>query len=84
MENFEPKFKLYPNIKLPQPVVIGFDYQVTKIQLFEYIDITVYLFDYRGHTLDIRLLRMENQDYKNWGSDDNYVINWIKNKLSSP
>ena len=84
MEYFsEPKYKLYPNVKLPQQTVVGFDYQINAIKLFEYLDITVYLLDERGQILDNRILRMENEDYKNWSSDDAYVIAWIKKQILS-
>lgn len=82
MENFEPKFRLYPNIKLTQPVVVGFDYKITEIKLFEYLNITVYLYDHKGQTLEIRFLKMDGQDYNEW-VDDNQVINWIKKQLSA-
>jgi hypothetical protein len=28
-----------------------------------------------------RIIEMDGSDYANWGSDDNYLINFIKNKL---
>jgi hypothetical protein len=27
-------------------------------------------------------LTMEGEDYSNWGSDDNYVWDWVSNKLN--
>ena len=78
----EPKFKLYPNIKLPQPIIAGFDYRINEIKLFEYLDLTVNLLDSKGQILDNRIFRMENDDYKNWSSDDNYVIQWIKKQIT--
>jgi len=74
----EPKFKIYPNIKLPQQSIVGFDYRINEIKLFEYLDITVYLLDSRGQILDNKILRMQNEDYKKWSTNDNYVIEWIK------
>lgn len=29
-----------------------------------------------------RIIEMDGSDYANWGSDDNYLIQFIKNKLS--
>jgi|688.fasta_scaffold575030_1 hypothetical protein len=78
----EPKFKLYPQIKLPQQTVVGFDYRIIEIKLFEYLDLTVYLLDSRGQIIDNRILKMENDDYKNWSTDDNYVISWIKKQIT--
>ena len=83
MEDFvEPQFKLYPNIKLPQKTVVGFDYRINEIKLFEYLDITVYLLDNRGQIIDNRMLKMENEAYKQWSTDDTYVIQWIKKQIS--
>jgi hypothetical protein len=79
----EPKFKIYPNIKLPQQTIVGFDYRINEIKLFEYLDITVYLLDERGQILDNKILRMQNEDYKKWSTDDNYVIQWIKQQINS-
>jgi hypothetical protein len=81
-ESNEPKYKLYPNVKLPQPIIVGFDYQINQIKLFEYLDLTVYLLDSRGQVIDNRMLRMENEDYKKWSTDDNYVIAWIKKQIN--
>jgi hypothetical protein len=33
------------------------------------------------HTVECRTIVMEGDDYTNWGSDDGYVIQFIKNKL---
>ena len=83
MEDYEPKFKLYPNITLPQQKITGFDCRINEIKLFEYLDITVNLLDSRGQILDNRILRMENDDYKNWSTDDSYVIQWIKKQINN-
>jgi hypothetical protein len=81
-DSTEPKFKLYPQIKLPQQTVVGFDYRINEIILFQYLDITVYLLDSKGQILDNRILKMENEAYKKWSSDDNYVISWIKQQIT--
>jgi hypothetical protein len=81
-DSTEPKFKIYPNIKLPQQTVVGFDYRINEIKLFEYLDITVYLLDEKGQILDNKMLKMENEAYKNWSTDDSYVISWIKQQIT--
>jgi hypothetical protein len=78
----EPKYKIYPNIKLSQPIIVGFDYRINEIKLFEYLDITVYLLDSSGQIIDNRILKMENEDYKSWSTDDNYVLQWIKKQIN--
>ncbi len=82
-DSTEPKFKLYPQIKLPPQTVVGFDYRINEIKLFEYLDLTVYLLDSRGQILDNKILKLENEDYQKWSNDDNYVIQWIKKQISN-
>jgi hypothetical protein len=79
----EPKFKLYPNIKLPQQIVVGFDYRINEIVLFQYLDLTVYLLDEKGQILDNKILKLEGEDYQKWSTDDNYVLAWIKKQISN-
>ena len=83
METFTPPYKLYPNIKLAQPVIVGFDYRITELKLFESLSLTVYLYDMRGQTIEIRHLKMEGDEYKAWSNDDTYVISWIKSQLNA-
>ncbi len=83
MENIKEEFPIYPNIKLPQQTVVAFNYRINGIKLFEYLDITVYLLDERGQILDNKILKMEGEDYKNWSTDDSYVIQWIKKQILS-
>jgi len=78
---FKAPYKLYPHIKLPQPTIVGFSYTINEIKLFEYLSISVQLFDHRGQVLEIRLLTMDGDAYKAWGDDDLYVINWIRKQL---
>lgn len=41
----------------------------------------VYLFDSNDKVIDTTIVIIEGQDYLNWNNDDNYVINYIANKL---
>ena len=81
MESFTPSNTLYPNIKLVPKVAVGFDYRIDRIILFDSLRIFVALQDDRGQTIDTRVLLMDGEDYKAWGSDDSYVVSWIKKQL---
>jgi hypothetical protein len=81
MESFVPSNTLYPNIKLAPKVAIGFDYLIDRIILFDSLRIFVTLQDDRGQTIDTRVLVMDGEDYKAWGTDDAYVVSWIKKQL---
>jgi hypothetical protein len=82
MEDIREEFPIYPNIKLPQQTVVAFNYRINEIKLFQFLDITVYLLDERGQILDNKILKMEGEDYKNWSTDDAYVIQWIKKQIN--
>lgn len=81
MEPFTPSNTLYPNIKLVPKVAVGFDYRIDRIILFDSLRIFVALQDDRGQTIDTRVLLMDGEDYKAWGTDDSYVVGWIKKQL---
>jgi hypothetical protein len=81
MEPFTPSNTLYPNIKLVPKVAVGFDYRIDRIILFDSLRIFVALQDDRGQTIDTRVLLMDGEDYKAWGTDDAYVVSWIKKQL---
>jgi len=81
MEQFTPNNTLYPNLKMPQKVAIGFDYRIDKLVLFESLRIFVSLQNDRGETIDTRVLVMDGDDYRGWSNDDTYVVSWIKKQL---
>lgn len=41
----------------------------------------VRMFGKDGKPLDSKQLTMDGEDYKNWGNDDDYVINFVCKKL---
>jgi hypothetical protein len=44
--------------------------------------IIILLFPLEGDIVS-RIIQMEGSDYENWGSDDSYLIDFIKIKLNS-
>jgi hypothetical protein len=53
---------------------------VRQVKLFEYAVIEVRLMDDFDKTYDVLTYRIEGQEYFNW-KDDNYLIDWVRNKL---
>jgi len=52
------------------------------LKLGEKVSIIILLYPVNPeHVVEARTIRMEGDDYANWGEDDNYVINFIKSKL---
>ena len=71
-----------------EPITITTTKTITKfiienitVNLFDSVKMNVVLFDENSNPVDFKLLTMENEEYKLWGDDDNYIINWITEKL---
>jgi len=60
----------------------SFTYSVKSFELSVQITFSVYLYDQNGQFIDVRIITIEGEDYKNWGNDDSYIIQYIANKLS--
>lgn len=73
---------LYPNIKRTS-IICKFTYNILEIKLFTSVRIAVYLYNEHDILIDSTQFLFENEDYSNWGSNDNYIINLIKTKLQS-
>ena len=55
---------------------------VRQLKLFEYAMIEVRLLDNFDKIWDIYTYKIDQEDYKNW-TNDQYLIDWVKNKLSN-
>ena len=73
---------VYPNIKKTLNVC-KFKYQILEIKLSESVRVAVYLFNENDLLIDSKQYLISDTEYKNWGSDDNYLINLIKKKIQS-
>ena len=52
------------------------------LKLNESVTIIILLYPVNpDHAVECRTIVMDGTDYEAWGSDDTYVINFIKNKL---
>jgi len=63
-------------------VIDKFVIQRVEVKLKESAGIMIDLVDNTGNYAGTRYLTMSGEDYANWGSDDDYLINWIKNNLN--
>jgi hypothetical protein len=52
-----------------------------EIKIKESAVIMIELIDSTGNYAGTRYFTISGDDYANWGSDDDYIINWIKNNL---
>jgi len=73
-------FNVYPNFSITKRIVKA------KLGVMEYIPFTsakisVLLFDDTYSVVDSRIMLLENPDFANWGTDDKFLISWVKSKL---
>lgn len=52
-----------------------------KIELDNSASFPVRMMDDNNQLVDIQFVRLEGDDYTNWGNDDQYVVNLILTKL---
>lgn len=57
---------------------------VNELRLFEYVRITVLLYDdSTDELIETKVMTLQDEDYKAWGSDDKYIFEFVKTRLSS-
>ena len=82
MTTNQSEFNLYPNITITRKIV------KVRFAVMEYIPFTqarimCILYDEDDRAIDNRAFMLEKEDFLNWGSDDKYLVNWIKTKLTT-
>ena len=73
-------FNIYPNINITKKVISA------KLIVYDYILFTsaiikCILIDQTDSIIETRMFVLEGEDFRNWGTDDKYLINWVKKKL---
>ena len=73
-------FNVYPNFSITKRIVKA------KIGVMDYIPFTsakisVLLYDDNYSVVDSRIYLLDSVDFLQWGTDDKYLINWVKTKL---
>jgi len=80
--NFSNSINVLPSPFLQQPRYINyFKFSVTEFMPFASITLNCNLFTENNDYLDTKIVRMDGDDYKNWGNDDSYLIEFLSNKL---
>ena len=76
------------SIPVPNPVVmtvnyniVSFYYSFTGLTLFESANIRVCMNDDKGVMQKEVYYLLQGQEYKNWGGDDQYIIDLIISKI---
>ena len=73
---------LYPNIKR-YTTICKFTYTILELKLFQSVRIAVYLYNEHDVLVDSTQFLIENEEYSNWGSNDQYIVNLIKQKIQA-
>ena len=80
--NTSTDFNVYPNIK--QSVTIcRASITVQSYVMFKSATLMVSLFDTNDNFVCVKVYTIEDLDFSNWGTDDSYIINWVKSKLQN-
>ena len=64
------------------PMICSFNYSVDRLILSQSISFNVLLIDQYKNILQIQKVILEGDDYKQWGNDDTYIVNYICDKLN--
>ena len=61
--------------------VCSFKIDRIELTLFKQAILTIMLLNQSGGLVDIKVLQMNGRDYEQWNNDDNYVVEFVMNKL---
>lgn len=72
---------IYPPIK--KTVTMNqISVNVFEFKLFEYVKISVVLYDYDGNAIENRIFTIDTTNgYNDWTNDDKFIIEWAKKRL---
>ncbi len=54
--------------------------KITNVQLFKSVTVVASLFE-NNKIIDNKVVMIEGADYNAWSNDDNYIVNFVLNKL---
>ena len=72
---------IVPKEKVTKQIIGGFEIQNIELNLFKSAQITSRILDENGNMIDISFITMVDEDYKKWGEDDNYILDFVASKL---
>lgn len=72
---------LYPPIKREQKIN-QFRIEVSQLILFKSVSLNVILYDQDDNFVCVKMVRLEDHNYKAWADDDGFIIQYVKNVLT--
>jgi hypothetical protein len=82
MEESNKDISITPVTVTRVTVIDKFIIRKVDVKIKESAEIILDLVDNNNSYAGTKYLVMSGEDYSNWGSDDDYLINWIKNNLN--
>jgi len=55
--------------------------RVSNLQIGSSVDVTLLIKDLNGNIFKVENVRIEGEEYNNWGSDDQYLVNVVLSKV---
>lgn len=80
--NSQIEFNIYPNIKQSVTICKATIWVQTYV-MFKSATLCVTLYDINDSVVTVKLYTLEGSDFLAWGTDDNYVVNWVKKQLEN-
>lgn len=74
-------FELYPTDIVDKNVLCYFEVSVRELKLHQYASFTVDLYNEQKRLFRREILKLEGEDYNNWGSDDDYIYRMVCEKF---
>jgi hypothetical protein len=57
---------------------------VNELKLFEYVRITVLLYDdSTDELIETKVMKIDGEHYKCWGNEDKFIVDYVKNILQN-
>lgn len=72
---------IVPLDKVTTLTIYSFTLDRIEVDLFNSARIRVNLMDQNNNRIDCTFVTLTGDDYSNWGNSDDYIINYVANKL---
>lgn len=73
--------QIVPKEQITTRVAMSIQVSVEQVSLHEFAQLQVRVFDVNGHVINVHSLRIDGEEYENWSTDDDYIVNVVCSKL---
>jgi hypothetical protein len=81
MSSLDTDTNIVPFNETVTQIVTRFNVYVEDVQLFTRATLKVFLYDANNSIVKIDFLEISGEDYTNWNTNDEYIIQYVANKL---